>query len=316
MTHRISSFRKVNGCPVVLMAHSMGNKVFIISFIGQKKNKGEAWINKNIHAFLAIGAPFLGAPKSIRSVVSGDRLDLDVFLTPEEGLIMCRRTASLPWLFPVDERLLPDFLRIRSRGVYTGKKMSEVVPISAETAWNFFSEFYQGDQLYLKVEGEDAGQDGSEVLIRPPVMSPPPVLNLWNFYGINVKTEIGYYYKETDHGLHLDNNADSFSMKKVKDNPSGFAVSGGVAYEHSSCFQRTIRAHKCGDGTVPFFSLSQPSAWRKQAKAEGLPLQVQNIEIEGAEHRMMLDNEYVMLRILEMVCEKQGMHPGLFPPSQ
>ena len=52
------------------------------------------------------------------------------------------------------------------------------------------------------------------------------------------------------------------SMKKVKDNPSGFAVSGGIAYEHNTTFQRTIRAHKCGDGTVPFFSLSQPSAWR------------------------------------------------------
>ena len=51
---------------------------------------------------------------------------------------------------------------------------------------------------------------------------------------------------------------------------------------------------------------------RKQAIAEGLPLQVQNIEIEGAEHRMMLENEYVMLRILEMVCEKRNLHPKLY----
>ena len=34
-----------------------------------------------------MGAPFLGAPKSIRSVVSGDRLDLEVFLTAEEGYV-------------------------------------------------------------------------------------------------------------------------------------------------------------------------------------------------------------------------------------
>ena len=225
--------------------------------------------------------------------------------------------------------------------------------MAASTSWDYFSDYYIENDLYLK--GDDDGevrrgkggnccrkpwcvfvfcflfflshlfffcfvlfcffQDGKDVLVRPPVMSPPPVLNLWNLYGVNVKTEIAYYYKETDHGLHLDERADNFkfvffsnlvdyshylpscshfisshyqppttnhqppttnhqppttnhqppttnSMKKVKDNPSGFAVSGGIAYEHSTTFQRTIRAHKSGDGTVPFFSLSQPSAWR------------------------------------------------------
>ena len=66
--------------------------------------------------------------------------------------------------------------------------------------WDYFSDHYPS-------------QDGKEeVLVRPPVMSPPPVLNLWNLYGINVKTEIAYYYKETDHGLHLDERADSFKF--------------------------------------------------------------------------------------------------------
>ena len=108
----------------------MGNKVVHYFLQWAKKFKGQKWIDHNIHAFMAIGfllffsssyllppdfsflqitgAPFLGAPKAIRSVVSGDRMSLEVFLTPKEGLEVSRRVASLPWLFPLfEDRILP-----------------------------------------------------------------------------------------------------------------------------------------------------------------------------------------------------------------
>ena len=41
-------------------------------------------------------------------------MDLEVFLTEEEGKNMCRRSASLPWLFPLQQEKLPDFVsRVR-----------------------------------------------------------------------------------------------------------------------------------------------------------------------------------------------------------
>ena len=37
-------------------------------------------------------------------------MDLEVFLTSEEGRNMCRRSGSLPWLFPIQEDLFPDVI--------------------------------------------------------------------------------------------------------------------------------------------------------------------------------------------------------------
>ena len=130
-----------------------------------KKNIGQEWIDHNIHAFLALGGPFLGAPKAVRSVVSGDRMDLDVFLTHQEGLFMCRRSASLPWLFPVDERYLPDVLsRLRVGGHSVPLRMSEIVQQSSKTSWGYFEKYFQEDDLYLHVSREnDAETTGSEL---------------------------------------------------------------------------------------------------------------------------------------------------------
>ena len=120
-----------------------------------KKNIGQEWIDHNIHAFLALGGPFLGAPKAVRSVVSGDRMDLDVFLTHQEGLFMCRRSASLPWLFPVDERYLPDVLsRLRVGEQLVPLRMSEIVQQSSKTSWGYFEKYFQEDDLYLHVSRE------------------------------------------------------------------------------------------------------------------------------------------------------------------
>jgi triacylglycerol esterase/lipase EstA (alpha/beta hydrolase family) len=80
---------------VVVLGHSMGNRIIQYflnwvrtinqSLVGQhllnqsiklpgwttqaKLNHGQAWIDQNIHTFVAVGAPFLGAPKSVRGLV-------------------------------------------------------------------------------------------------------------------------------------------------------------------------------------------------------------------------------------------------------
>tara|TARA_R110002050_G_scaffold236758_1_gene372634 strand:+ start:1260 stop:1526 length:267 start_codon:yes stop_codon:yes gene_type:complete len=55
----------------------------------------------------------------------------------------------------------------------------------------------------------------------PPVLAPPPVRNLWCIYGVNLDTEVSYYYKASARGekkgklrLLLDTSADRHSGKK------------------------------------------------------------------------------------------------------
>ena len=107
---KIQTLREMNGERVVVMCHSMGNRTFQYFLQWVKMLDGQDWIDKNVHAFFALGAPFLGAPKTVRAIVSGDQMGLEVFLTPEEGRTLSRRSASLPWLFPIQEDLFPDVI--------------------------------------------------------------------------------------------------------------------------------------------------------------------------------------------------------------
>lgn len=49
---------------------------------------------------MPVGAPHLGAPKALRSVISGDKMSLDAFLNDEEALVLGRSLGSGPWLIP------------------------------------------------------------------------------------------------------------------------------------------------------------------------------------------------------------------------
>ena len=104
---------------MVLLAHSMGNRVtqYFLQWILDQPELGQEWIDVNIHAFFALGPPFLGATKCVRAVVSGDCMGLEVFLTAEEGRQMARGSASLPFLFPLREDYFPDTVaHLRTNG--------------------------------------------------------------------------------------------------------------------------------------------------------------------------------------------------------
>lgn len=111
-------YKKSNNTPVVLLCHSMGCKTghYLLNFVLHKKGKknGQAWIDKHIHSYVPVGAPHLGAQKSIRGIVDGDKMGLEAFLDEDEGLMLGRSFGSVPWLFPTesvdgaeDEALLP-----------------------------------------------------------------------------------------------------------------------------------------------------------------------------------------------------------------
>lgn len=97
----IEELHKANdSTPVVLLCHSMGAKVahYLLNFA--LDTKGRDWIDTYIHTYIPVGGPHLGAPKSMRGLISGAKMSLDTFLKDEEALLFTRSLGSGAWLIP------------------------------------------------------------------------------------------------------------------------------------------------------------------------------------------------------------------------
>jgi len=83
-----------------------------------KAKEGQEWIDKYMHTYFPVGAPHLGAPKSMRCTIIGDKMGLDTFLTEEEALTCARSFGSVPWMFPLAiPQGMPPAAHIRREGV-------------------------------------------------------------------------------------------------------------------------------------------------------------------------------------------------------
>lgn len=96
---------------VVVVAHSWGSNVWLYFMKWTEKHKGKSWINENVHAFMAIGPPFLGLPKSLTSLLSGEMRDTaelsppfqylkNKFLTNKETVSIFRSWGSIAHMLP------------------------------------------------------------------------------------------------------------------------------------------------------------------------------------------------------------------------
>jgi ankyrin repeat protein/pimeloyl-ACP methyl ester carboxylesterase len=283
--------------PVVLLAHSMGNRV-VQYFLKWLVSTGQSeWIDTHVHAYLAMGAPFLGSSKSIRTVLFGESMGLEMFLTKDESLYMARISASLPWLYPIQESHYPDeIIRVSSDPTlttntptiapYTPTPFTSLLQSYVPRSLKFYEDFYVRNPLVLCPSHANG---------IPPVLEPPPVKRVWVVNGINRQTEIGYYLRGKK--LDLDTTADRFSGKKFAEiNPRGLLIENGIAYETNDTYQPSVKTYKSGDGTIPYCSLNYAAAeWADD-------VHVYTVEVDGAEHREMLHHDAVFNEILNLVC--------------
>ena len=152
--------------PVVLVGHSLGTKTahYFLNFCLQQK--GQAWIDKHIHTYLPVGAPHLGAPKALRSVVAGDKMGLDAFLSDEEALALGRGIGSGPWLFP--QQLppgVPSSVYVKPHGVL---EITVTAPLDTHSLVNKRTSLSKPNRYQLIVTyGKDSGKRTSRKLLTP-----------------------------------------------------------------------------------------------------------------------------------------------------
>eukprot|EP01094_Clydonella_sp_ATCC50884_P019594 TRINITY_DN3870_c0_g1_i2.p1 TRINITY_DN3870_c0_g1~~TRINITY_DN3870_c0_g1_i2.p1 ORF type:complete len:791 (-),score=263.20 TRINITY_DN3870_c0_g1_i2:193-2565(-) len=312
---------RANGKRVCLIGHSMGNRN-VQWFLNWLEHTDPGFIEKNIHAYMALGAPFLGATKVIRSFMTGDALGLEMFLEMKEGLHFAHRLGSLPWLLPLyhpmytnpicrvrDENKTPDRTGDWNAEDFETPHSFSLVKKHAIRHWATFNKFYGRCQWYLnRCEGSGSQlTDDGEVMPAedlPPILRKPPVDNIWCIYGVNLPTETTYYFKEKDGKIAADTTMDNESQRMTPNNPSALKIVNGVGYEISDTPQPFLEgASRSGDGTLPYSSMAYARVWQQEEGAN-----VDIIEVEGAEHREMMSDECIIYHILQYVVEGENPH--------
>ena len=82
LTRNIESYKKIAGEKVVLVTHSMGGNLMYYFFQWVQEHRSPGWVDEHVHSLVSIAAPFLGTPKGVSALLSGEAKD-----TAEMGLL-------------------------------------------------------------------------------------------------------------------------------------------------------------------------------------------------------------------------------------
>eukprot|EP01126_Amoeba_proteus_P027846 TRINITY_DN27566_c0_g1_i1.p1 TRINITY_DN27566_c0_g1~~TRINITY_DN27566_c0_g1_i1.p1 ORF type:complete len:112 (-),score=26.30 TRINITY_DN27566_c0_g1_i1:68-403(-) len=98
------------GKPVMLLGHSMGNKMIFYFLCWIENLKGREWIDHHIHTFVSVAAPWIGAPKSLRGLISGEKMGLDAIFNNKDAQRFSRSMDATLFLVPENLELYFDNL--------------------------------------------------------------------------------------------------------------------------------------------------------------------------------------------------------------
>ena len=112
---------------------------------------------------------------------------------------------------------------------------------------NFWEDYYAQDKFFF---GKNASGE-------TPALALPPVERVLVVYGVNVQTELSYFFKLNNENpalvqSELDNGVDSYSKKESKElNPQGLVIRDGIMYETKTTMQPAFGKRAIsGDGSI------------------------------------------------------------------
>ncbi|MFN6461713.1 MAG: lipase/acyltransferase domain-containing protein [Nostoc sp. DedVER02] len=257
---------------VVIIAQSLGNRVtqYFLEWI-KKDNAllGQAWIDKHIERYIAVSAPWLGAPLAIRLVSTDDGFALGG--AKLSGIKKALQSfSSIPWLLPITEanytyfNTQGQFGFIRKEGVnpgqsvdpnnYTSITIEDTLKLggAVNTTLKYITNHYQNDHNFSK------GEFGSKAV------KSPPVKNVDVIYSTGFNTPVGAYYYQENGELKVANYLGNETEKLLPVDDGDFIVVNGVRMEKADKTKQLISDDgitNSGDGVVPYGSLAFFKRW-------------------------------------------------------
>jgi len=145
-----------------------------------------------VHTWIAVGAPWLGVPKLLRGIISGERMGLNSFLSKKDAIVFARRTGtpneelywknfeevnlkgkSFVYKKAVDDNLETNESIKSKRGVYVPVNHQKVFQeVGCPEIENLYKRYYLDNPYFGELK------DGMPIILHP-----PPVRRLYNIYG-------------------------------------------------------------------------------------------------------------------------------------
>ncbi|XP_057246940.1 phospholipid--sterol O-acyltransferase isoform X3 [Beta vulgaris subsp. vulgaris] len=300
---------KLRGGPSLVYAHSLGNLVFryFLEWLKLEIAPKEYmnWLDKHIHAYFAVGAPFLGATETIKAAIFGCTFGVPV----SEGTarLMFNSFGSSMWMLPfskycrTDDKYWKHFseksraihhayhcedeefngnysgwptklINIEIPSFHSSDAYPSVVDVMENTSMECslptqlsFTAREISDGTFFKAI-QDYDPDSKRLLHQlqksyhgDPVLNPltpwdrPPLRNVFCIYGVDSKTEVGYYVAPSGKPY-----PDNWIVTDII-----YEIEGSL-YSRSGNLVEGNPGATSGDETVSYHSLSWCKNWLGQ----------------------------------------------------
>jgi hypothetical protein len=282
---KIEELHAKSQLPVVLIAHSMGNRLvqYFLKWIESTISK--AWIDEHIERYIAISPPWIGAPQAIY------RLSDSAILLPagksQIGLIgmkdVLQSFSSIPWLLPVTEEQYKYF-NTQSFGYYKeddsdNQQLDNYNPVTVEFTLEkaeaqtrtlaHQTTFYKNDSLITEQTTQIIGSE----LIKCPAVQKLDVI-----YSTGFNTPVGAYYEYKDYADDLSLKKRLRIVKKLGEvepieypGTPGLVIKQGIILETPQTQQQIevdfsdgSLQNNSGDLVVPYGSLTYFKKWKQE----------------------------------------------------
>ncbi|GAX44681.1 hypothetical protein NIES4075_57000 [Tolypothrix sp. NIES-4075] len=296
---------------VVIIAQSMGNRVtqYFLQWVkntqlNDEKLWGQEWIDQHIFRYIAVSPPWLGAPMSIRMLVTDDGLKIGTAALSGMKEVI-QSYSSVPWLLPVTQEHYQYFntqdFGFLKKGSEQTKDNFVAIDIKttlekggADSTLSYLEKFYETDP-FITEEPQKLGDKLVEC---------PPVKQLSVIYSTGFPTAVGAYYEEVEGGLKV---ADYLGKNDENGVPSplpdgDFIVRNGVRVETSNTLQSIDNERNCGDGIVPYGSLTYFKTWQEDPDIKA-QTRIKGYAFQGgvSSHSEILRDPRVITRILILI---------------
>lgn len=330
MALEIEKLVKLNGNKVLMITHSFGAKVGFYFLNWADRHLDPMWIENHIFASYNVGPVFLGVPKAISALLSGDTRDtaqlgplstlFDSVLPSSDRSALTAAWGSIGDMLPFGSHGVWQHAMLYLNGNLTNPySVNETLALLFNTsAMTYHAEHSKtGPHVYRCPTENAPARTCYKGAWLDPTISPLPrtiaKMKVWCAYGTGIPTEVGYHYSTNGEDLR-ENSAfkiDTSISEKDK-------VINGVILDD-------------GDGTVPIQSLAYMcvEGWRKGShlNPHGVDVKVRELRHgesysvlsrsssaggSSVDHVDIMGNRFVIRDILQLAL---GLEHKMEPPT-